>query len=313
MLTRIILTSSLFLALPLSPQETVQRFPNGIVRENMIKAQNNFNREFGDYARIVKIAYAGTVGDPARTVDAMLKTGLVVETGSGEGRPSIVQLDPGKLSRDEQFYLRDSLLRNVAPEDTVIEITVKDQKSGATFASVNSMAMDGNRLSGVFLGTTRARGGFTTSMRRPNTVCKEIVISTYLWGSPAETVEGCVRARCEGERCVDCVVMKSDGFPGFFGDVKIVPNAGTPGRINSKCCEAFFNYTWVTGFKSVKIGVDKVSLQVEGRLGQSGNGSFTATECCDKPNLAGGENAGGNNDAQADSNEVGECPLPRGE
>jgi hypothetical protein len=122
-----------------------------------------------------------------------------------------VQLDLAKLSRDEQFYLRDSLLRNVAREDAAIEITVKDQKSGATFASVNSMAIDGNRFSGVFLGMTRVRGGFTTSMRRPNTVCKEIVISTYLWGSPAETIEGCVRARCEGERCVGCVVTNSSG------------------------------------------------------------------------------------------------------
>jgi hypothetical protein len=89
MLTRLILTSSLFLALPFSPQETVQRFPDLIVRENMIKAQNNFNREFGDYARIVKIAYVGTVGDPARTVDAMMKTGMVLETESGRAVPRL--------------------------------------------------------------------------------------------------------------------------------------------------------------------------------------------------------------------------------
>ena len=272
------------LAMPSAQQDTVQKFPEGLVRQEMTRVVENFNREFGDYARIVRIEAEGTVSDPARSVDDMLKTAIIVDSGTESGRPALVQLDPGKLALDQVFYLRDSLLRNVAKGDILIVVTLRDQKSGATMPSVNSMATDSSRFSGVFLSMTRVRSQAATATRLPNTVCERLVVSSYLWGKPAEQVVGCVRAMCEGERCVDCVITKADGFPGFFGDVKIVPEAGVKGRMpNSKCCDGYFKYTWVTGFKSLKVSSDKLSLEVDGRIGQSGNGSFTAQECCDKP------------------------------
>jgi hypothetical protein len=274
----IILALSILLAVPTPPQKPIQRVP---VEENMTNAQNNFNQAYGEYARIVGVSSTGLVEEPQRTVDQMMKTGVIFVRGNADVRPGILVLDPGKLTDVERSYLRDSLLLNVARGDVQIQITVQDTKSGLNYVSLNSMSIDGNRFSGIFLATARIEGGFRTSMRLPNTVCQTEVLTRYLWGSAAETAEGCVRAICQGEKCTDCTVIRSEAFGGFFGTAKIVPDAGTSGRKpTANCCEAYFKWTWVTGFKSIKVSVDKVSLGIEGQLGQSGNGSFTVTECC---------------------------------
>jgi hypothetical protein len=264
-----------------SPDELAQGFPQGAVRDDMTMAANNFNRAYGDFVQIVSISNAGPVEDVNKQVDEMLKSGVVFEAGKEGNRPFVMPLDISKLTDQERVYLRDSLMLNVAKGDFRIVLTLRDQKSGTKYGSVNSMSNDGKRFSGIFLGSTRLVGGPTTSMRYPNTVCHTEVVSTYLWGSPAETVVGCVRAACEGDRCTDCVVTKSDAFPGLFARIAVVPDSGTPGRkATPACCEAYFKYAWVTGFKSIKVNADKIGFEVQGQLGQSGNGSFTVTECC---------------------------------
>jgi hypothetical protein len=264
-----------------SPDDLVQRFPQGPVRDDMTMAGNNFNRAYGDFAQIVNISNEGPVEDVNKQVDEMMKNGVVLEVGKEGSRPLVMPLDVSKLTDQERLYLRDSLMLNVAKGDFKIVLTIRDQKSGNKYGSVDSMSNDGKRFSGIFLGSTRLAGGPTTKMRYPNTVCETEVVSTYLWGSPAETVVGCVRAVCEGEKCTDCVVTRSDAFPGLFAKISVLPDAGTPGRkATAACCEAYFKYAWATGFKSIKVNGDKVGFEIQGQLGQSGNGSFTVTECC---------------------------------
>jgi hypothetical protein len=264
-----------------SPDELVQRFPQGPVRDDMTMAGNNFNRTYGDFGQIVSILNEGPVEDVNKQVDEMMKTGVVLEAGKEGSHPFVMPLDISKLTDQERLYLRDSLMLNVAKGDLKIVLTIRDQKSGNKYESVNSMSNDGKRFSGIFLGSTRFAKGPTTYMRYPNTVCQTEVVSTYLWGSPAETVLGCVRAVCEGERCTDCVVTRSDAFPGLFAKIAVLPDAGKPGRkATPACCEAYFKYAWVTGFKSIKVNADKVGFEIQGELGQSGNGSFTVAECC---------------------------------
>ncbi len=265
----------------ISSDELVQGFPEGPVRDDMRMARSNFNRAYGDFAQIVSITNAGTVEDVNKQVDEMMKTGLLLEAGKQGSHPTIIPVDVGKLTDQEHSYLRDSLMLNVSRGDIKIALTVRDQKSGTKYVSANSMSNDGKRVSGIFLGSTRLAGGPTARMRYPNTVCQTEVITTHLWGSPAEIAVACVRAKCEGDRCSDCVVTRSNAVPGLFGSLKLIPDAGMPGRkLTTSCCEAYFKYAWVTGFKSIKVNVEKVGFEIQGQLGQSGNGSFTVTECC---------------------------------
>lgn len=277
----LVVALAILMAPSFQQQEAVEAFPQGVVERDMVAARNNFNRVYGDYAQILSIKNLGAVENPQETVDEMMKTGVLLKTGNSEEVPSVEPLALSALTDGERSLTRDSLLLNVDRGDFKIEISMRNQKSGSTYTSVNSMSKDGNRFSGIFLGTTRLPGDLTTSMRLPNTVCQTKIVTTYLWGAPAETVKACVRATCEENRCVDCVVTDTSAYGGLFGGAKILPNAGTSGRSPSPdCCEAYFKYSWVTGFKSVKVNVEKFGFEIHGRLGQSGNGSFTVRECC---------------------------------
>jgi hypothetical protein len=188
----------------------------------------------------------------------------------------------------EKARFLESLKLNLSKKDLLIWVVVRDLNRKRSFGSLNSMSPDGQMFSGALFSTARLAGGFKTRVSRPNTVCYREVLTTYLWGAPAETAEACVRASCNGPTCTDCVVTYSRAFGGFFAEAKILPSSGTPGRIappeSKTCCDGYFQWAWTTGFKSIKVNVDKIALEIEGHIGQSGNGSFTVTECCPRSN-----------------------------
>ena len=274
--------------IPTQPAERiVQEFPAQArtVHDKMILAAQNFNSAYGRYARIERIIYKGTVENPRSIVDDMLGSGVIFESdfeqGEVAGHPRMWRISSLHEKDPRLPYLRDSLALNVRPGDVILAVDVRDLATNGDFESLNSMSLDGNRFSGVFFATARLRGGFGTNVRQPNTVCRQEVLTEYLWGAPAESVEGCVRAMCNNDgACEDCIVTETSAFPGFFGSAKILPDAGSPGRKLKGCCEGYFKYAWVTGLKSIKVSVSDFSLAIEGQIGQSGEGSFTVSECC---------------------------------
>jgi len=54
-------------------------------------------------------------------------------------------------------------------------------------------------------------------------------------------------------------------------------------RIVQNCCQMDYNWAWACGFKKIKVGKDKFSLEVEGYIGSSGAGNGSCTECCPAP------------------------------
>lgn len=52
-------------------------------------------------------------------------------------------------------------------------------------------------------------------------------------------------------------------------------------QVGGNCCRAKCNFGWASGFKSVEVGADGVSIKISGHLGSSGTFSDTAKACCD--------------------------------
>ena len=261
--------------------ERVRGVPAGPAEQKAIQAVETFNRLYGRDFEILLIEGRGTVTDVSATVEEMIRT-MAISAVGGPSEPRIftfadvsAAVPPSELTR-----LRTSLAANLSVGDTLVNVRIQRKATGTTIESLNSIRADGSFLSGTFFGTARGEQGGTNSVQLSNTVCTTRVLSTYLWGSPAETARGCVRVRCEGNQPFDCKVTDTDCFGGFFGECKIVPLVGTNGSISGSCCDGFFNYAWATGFKKVKVAADGVSLEIEGNIGQMGNGGFTATECC---------------------------------
>lgn len=268
-----------------SAQDVVSKdFPQSPARERMEKLAAMFPKDSN--IRLEAIGFGGAVGDVSDTAKEMLNTTVVL---GGEGSGGKLQLfDFGQIGKEVPGTVIDrfleSLQLNMARGDFRIWIVLRDLQSNREVKSLNSMRPDGSMFSGGLFATARLRADFRTQVSRENTVCSRQVLTTYLWGAPAESVEGCVRATCQGAACTDCRVVSSEAFAGFFSKAEIAPGAGTTGHViahgNAKCCDGYFNWAWATGFKSLKIGADKVSIEIEGNIGQSGNGSFTVTECC---------------------------------
>lgn len=266
-------------------------FPPGPARERMVQLAAAFNK-LDTNVKLEAISFGGIVENTAGTAEEMLKTAAILGTDESTGKATV--FDFGQIAKEmprakiDRF--QESLQLNVSKGDLRIFVELRDVQKEKRFRSLNSMNPDGQMFSGAFFSTARLSGGFRTRVSRENTVCYKEILTTYLWGAPAETAEGCVRASCTDSTCSDCVVTNSKAFGGFFAEAEIVPFSGTPGRIvppdRKNCCDGYFKWAWATGFKSIKVGTDKFSLEIEGHIGQSGNGSFTVTECCPRGTVA---------------------------
>src|SRR6478736_9935259 len=277
---RIIVLGLLVCARLAFAQEVISKdFPASPARDRMAKLVASFPKDSN--VKIEAIAFDGTVRDAMDTAKEMLNTTVVLGSGEAGSKFQLFEFNevakqvPGQVI-DRYF---ESLQLNLARGDFRIWIVLRDLQSNRQVKSLNSMRPDGSMFSGGLFATARLPGGLTTQVSRENTVCSRQVLTTYLWGAPAETVEGCVRAMCQGAACADCAVVSSEAFGGCFSKAEILPNSGTPGRVvahgNSKCCDGYFKWAWATGFKSLKVSADKLSIDVQGNIGQSSNGSFT--------------------------------------
>jgi len=259
-------------AQPVHPK--VVGFPSSPAVDVLSDAAETFERIFQADLELLSIEFTGSVTDVDATAAEVVRTAVVVSTAP-TGEASLVQVSDISPPPSSLRAFNTSLRANIAIGDLILEVRVRQNASGAESSSVNTFRPDGTAFSGGFFATARGPEGMQTTMQLPNTVCVDKVLSTYLWGSPAETARGCVRF----DRTTDCVLTENNCFGGFFGSCTIKPDVGTPGSETGSCCNGFFNYAWTTGFKSVSVAADGVTLSIEGNIGQSGNGGFTATEC----------------------------------
>jgi hypothetical protein len=272
-------------------QEVISKdFPAGPARDRMVQLATDFPKDTN--IKLEGIAFDGSVRDIADTAKEMLNTTVIL--GNDESTSKFALFDFDQIAKQVPGQMIDrfleSLQLNLSRGDFRIWILLRDSQNNKQVKSLNSMKPDGSMFSGGFFATARLPGRFRTQVSLENTVCYREVLTTYLWGAPAETVEGCVRASCQGAACTDCVVTSSHAFGGFFAKAEIVPNSGARGRVvaheSKKCCDGYFNWAWATGFKSIKVSAEKLSVEIEGHIGQSGNGSFTVTECCPRGTVA---------------------------
>jgi hypothetical protein len=261
----------------------IRDVPEGIAQLRLKQIVGNFNRVYAPQAEITSIEYFQTVDDVDATVTKMMETFAVVDTEDDPEKPVkslklLLRKDLEGTSEREQERLRSSLASNLDAGDFAVMVTLRVNNSSAQ--SLNSISADGTAFSGVLFGTARIPAIDAQSVQLPNTVCTTVVLTRYLWGAPAETAQGCVRVDCDANKPENCRVTTASCFGGFFGDCKLIPLVGSGGSISRDCGDAFFNYVWTTGFKKVKVGAKGATLEVEGRIGQQGNGGFTARECC---------------------------------
>lgn len=186
------------------------------------------------------------------------------------------------VSPEEIQAFQNELATQIAIGDFLVTIGLRDQFTGNMHETLMTVVPNGVRFGGPFPSTARIEGFEETESS--GTVCKDVVVTRHLWGSPAETFRGCVRSTCNVSAVTSCIRTESNAFGSFFSEAKILPDAGTQGTVIGKCCLEFFSFAWATGFKSVEIefsaqGV-KIGLKIIGNIGQSGNGSFTVEECC---------------------------------
>lgn len=267
--------------LPLPPP--VRGFPPGIVNENMVRALETFNRVYGRDVIIDSIDFDGRVQDVDSTVEEMMKTIAI------PGRDTTITGVHTKIygpadatvgiPQDRIDLFKDSLRLNLGLGDFRILVALHNVHDGKAFVSLNSMQSEGRRFSGTFLGTARVGTTFGSSVRLKNTVCHHEVATTYLWGSEAESFDGCVRAVCSASTVTDCRVTYSKANPGFLAEARILPDSGTLGTVVGNCCDGYFAWAWAVGFESISVAAGGKSFAISG-VGESGNGSFTVTECC---------------------------------
>ena len=171
-------------------QEIISKdFPQGPVRDRMVKLAAVFPKESN--LRLEQIAFDGTVRDVGDAAKEMLNSTVVLGSNETGGKFQVFEFQqiakevPGPVI-DRLF---ESLQLNMAKGDLRIWIVLRDSQSNKVFKSLNSMRPDGSMFSGGLFSTARLPGNFTAQVSRENTVCSRLVLTTYLWGSPAETVE----------------------------------------------------------------------------------------------------------------------------
>lgn len=246
-----------------------------------------WNAHFGLDVLVESCTFTGTVTDVNATVDAMLDTAAFPTDSSTPGR--VVEIATAadvqaQVPAGEIAAFESALSSLVQLGDSLVLIGLADQDSSETFETVASVGPDGQRLAGTF--PTTGRFGTFEAVDQFGSVCKRVVATRHLWGGEAEVFRGCVRVTCDANaKVIDCKITENEAFASFFAEAKILPPVGTNGSVVGQCCDGFFNYAWATGFKKVKVAANGVTLEIEGSIGQSGNGGFTVTECCTTCNV----------------------------
>lgn len=253
-----------------------------------------WNSIYGADVLVESCAFTGAVTDVDATADDMLRAAAVPTDATTPGRTVEISTYADIAASESPAAIqafRDALAAQLAVGDLLVSVRLADQHSGAVYDTLLSIDPAGARWDGAFPLTARVPSGAVAL--EFDDVCKTVVATTYLWGSPAETFKGCVRVTCnEHGQAIGCVVTETSAFGGFFADAKIVPAVGTPGKITGPCCDGFFNYAWATGFKAVEVAGGGVKLKITGHIGQSGNGGFTVTDCCSTCKLAPAKTSG---------------------
>jgi outer membrane protein OmpA-like peptidoglycan-associated protein len=255
--------------------------PSNAVMRQLSLAREYFNRAFPETARWTLVRYLGRVSpsEETETVSAMIKTavGFASSDGSDARPPRLVRISGD--SNLDQAALAQSLRSNLQKEDFLLEVSLRDRSSGETFQTLNSMRPDGNHYSGYLFLTIRLPAAFGDPVELPNTMCQS-AMTRNIFGGPADRFEGCVRAACASRLVTSCLVTKAECIPGPMGDCKILPNANTPGDVDQPDCHTAFRYAWSTGLKQIKISGGGVSINIDGSIGQAGQGSFLVEESC---------------------------------
>ena len=286
--TRVLLVLSLVLSAwpALAQPGSVVGFPDGTVESLLESAVATWNRLYGATVTLESVQYVDRVRDVAGATDLLLDPAVFPQWDEKRQVMRVVALGPQDLAAlppERVDLLRENIRLNLAVGDFLFKVRLRDLASGATFESLNTMRPSGRGFSGTFLGAARGEPGPFLRSRVPNTQCDRRVLTTYLWGSDAEFIEVCVKAFCEGPVCVDCLITEITPMAGFFAELKTRPETTQPpvrGQIVQNCCFGGVAWAWATGFKKVKVAADKVSLEVEGTIGQGTNGFFSVEECC---------------------------------
>lgn len=137
-------------------------------------------------------------------------------------------------------------------------ICITDEQS-IIYDSTLSNAVSGRRATGCF----DYKMCWIWEMHKP---CSEWTRGYITGGLVTNCKEG-VPVTCEDD-CSSSMTL---------GEVKIKCEE----RIVENCCKMDYSWAWACGFKSIKVGTDKFTLEVEGIIGSSGAGNGSCTECCD--------------------------------
>ncbi len=96
------------------------------------------------------------------------------------------------------------------------------------------------------------------------------------WGVQCLQFQCCAHAICEGPYVIDCDCTHIAMGTAFGWAAK-----GTcQSEIVGNCCKAKCNFGYASGFKSVKVAADGVSIEIAGHLGCSGTFSKITYACC---------------------------------
>ncbi len=114
------------------------------------------------------------------------------------------------------------------------------------------MSMDGSRSGGSFLMLSRIDSenpeGHFSEVRG----CEQKVLSTDLFGRPAEQASGCCRATCSGDRVQYCELESVESKNWYFGYVKLNPSSTdvpSSGMVSGSMCRAYVSYVWGVRFR----------------------------------------------------------------
>lgn len=171
----------------------------------------------------------------------------------------------------EMFYLdsiddrtRDLLLREIEFEisvgDMVFSLNVNDQSIQVV------MAMDGSRYGGTFLMLSRIDSENPDDQHSEERGCEQKVLSTDLFGRPAEQARGCCRATCLGGSVQECELESVESKSWYFGYVDLNPNSmdvPRSGIVRGSTCRAYVSYVW-----GVRLRLPEWSYDIPGPGGE---------------------------------------------
>ncbi len=86
---------------------------------------------------------------------------------------------------------------------------------------------------------------------------------------------GDCKITCSGETVIDCFGLVG-GDADFLWDYEITKDCATVG----KCCRCIFRFGFASGFTSVGVGVDGVSIELSGSFGWKGSTEAVVKRCC---------------------------------